>query len=173
MQSLIIEIGDLAGKPGASKKVHKQQAIPGMGGPLAWIEDDDPVDVVVELESLDEGVAVSGRASGVLHLSCSRCLADFQEAFEQRVEEVFYFDGERAVEMDGYGIQEMTIDLEPMLRDVLVLGMPINPLHAADCRGLCPVCGQDLNIADCGHTKGSPDLRWAPLRAMLLEQSEG
>lgn len=173
MQGLIIEIGDLAGRPGASKRIHKREPIPGMGGPLAWIDDEDPVEVVLEAESMDEGIAVSGRASGLLHLSCSRCLVDFEQGFEQRIDEVFYFDGQKAVEMDGYGIGEMAIDLEPMLRDVLVLGMPINPLHTPDCRGLCPVCGQDLNLEDCGHGKVSADLRWAPLKAMLSDEREG
>lgn len=172
MQALVIEIGDLAGRPGASKKIHRTQAFSGMGGPLAWVEDDEPIDIVLDAESTDEGIAVHGKATGRLHLSCSRCLIDFERRFEQKIDEEFFFDPRRVVEMDGYGIQEMSIDLEPMLRDVLVLGMPINPLHAPDCLGLCPACGQDLNVEDCGHSKVSPDLRWAPLKAMLSEQKE-
>lgn len=172
MQALVIEISDLAGRPGASKKIHRTQAFRDMGGPLAWVEDDEPIDIVLEAESTDEGIAVYGTAAGRLHLSCSRCLVDFERSFEQKVNEEFYFDPRRVVEMDGYGVQEMSIDLEPMLRDVIVLGMPINPLHTPDCRGLCPVCGQDLNVEDCGHSRVSSDLRWAPLKAMLSEQKE-
>lgn len=166
-QGLVVEIGDLADRPGAIKQIRRTEAIARMGGPLAWVEKDEPVEVLLEATSVIEGIAVSGSASGTLHLNCSRCLADFSRDFEQRIDETFYFDEQRAVELDGYGIHEMTIDLEPMLRDVIVLGMPVNPLHDPDCRGLCSACGQDLNVADCGHSRVARDLRWAPLEAMF------
>jgi len=65
------------------------------------------------------------------------------------------------------------IDLEPMLRDVIMLAFPLRPLHDENCRGLCATCGADLNGTDCGHTQQPEDLRWAPLRTALtkLERS--
>ncbi|MGI8426863.1 MAG: YceD family protein [Actinomycetota bacterium] len=172
MQSILVEIGDLAGKPGASKQIQACVAFERLGGPLAWVEKGDSVDLALEATSVKEGLAISGRLRGRLHLNCSRCLADFEQGLEREVDETFYFDPERAADTEGYVIHEMKINLEPMLRDVIVLGMPMNPLHKSDCLGLCALCGADLNAGDCGHDRKPADLRWAPLQDILPKTQE-
>lgn len=162
----------MAGKPGASKRIHAAVAFERLGGPLAWVEQGDPVDLALEATSVKEGLQVSGRVAGRLHLNCSRCLAAFEQAFEREIDETFYFEPQRAAETEGYLIHEMKIDLEPMLRDVIVLSMPLNPLHSGDCLGLCAVCGADRNAGDCGHNRAPEDLRWAPLRNILSNNQE-
>ena len=52
---------------------------------------------------------------------------------------------------------DMHIDLAQLLREYALLEVPISPLHSPDCKGLCPVCGQDLNIRDCGHRQDEDD----------------
>jgi len=163
MQAFLVEIGELAGRPGASKQIQATVALERLGGPLAWLEEADAVDLALEATSVKEGLVISGQVKGRLHLSCSRCLAAFEQAFEREVDETFYFDPQTSAETEGYVIHEMTIDLQPMLRDVIVLGMPLNPLHTRECLGLCAICGADLNSGDCGHDKRPVDLRWAPL----------
>lgn len=170
MSALLVDVSELAGKPGASKKIWRQEAVSGLHSGLGRVEEGDPVRLRLLAESLVEGVAVSGQISGRLHLSCSRCLAKYVEAFDQPVEEVYYF--ERAEEREGYQVHDRSIDLEPMVRDVIVLAIPIRPLHRPDCKGLCPACGADRNVADCGHREELVDLRWAPLRELLAAREE-
>ncbi|MGH2731870.1 MAG: YceD family protein, partial [Actinomycetota bacterium] len=112
-------------------------------------------------EGLLEGVVVSGRVSGTMHLACTRCLKEYEEDFEQPVDEVFYY--EQGEEKGGYDVCHDTIDLEPVIRDAVVLGIPEQPLHDPHCKGLCPDCGADLNLIECGHGQHRIDSGWAGL----------
>ena len=170
MQGLLIDIHDLVGTPGACRPIFKVQPIEGLKVPLAWVEEEDPVQIDLVAESLREGVEVTGEVSGRLRLSCSRCLVEYGLPFEQAVGEMFYFSAEEAKEKESYAVEAGIIDLEQMLRDVVILGMPVNPVHDPECRGLCPQCGADLNQGDCGHDREMVDIRWAPLKSMLVDQ---
>ncbi|MEO7803012.1 MAG: DUF177 domain-containing protein [Actinomycetota bacterium] len=161
MSDYILEIADLAKIPGRSRQIRARQTIEGLAGGLALIEVTEPVEFDLSAEGLVDGIAVTGSVSGKMHISCSRCLAGFDQSFDQAVDEVYYYEG--ADEREGYEVQGEVIDLEPMLRDVIVLSMPMTPLHATDCAGLCPVCGQDRNLVECGHDQKPKDYRWAPL----------
>jgi uncharacterized protein len=132
---------------------------------LGSIGDNEAVQLDLEADSVPEGVVVSGSVSGTMHLSCSRCLIGYDRSFTQVVDETFYFGG--AGDRDGYEVVDNRIDLEPVLRDVIMLALPTVPLHDENCRGLCATCGADLNSTDCGHTQEPEDLRWAPLRGAL------
>lgn len=161
MSFLVVDISELAGGPGASRRIMRAERLPGLQGGMGWVDEGHPVGLNLLAESLTDGIAVSGRVSGIMHLSCSRCLMEYSAAFDEWIREVFYF--ERAEEREGYEVRGTEIDLEPMLRDAIVLAIPVRPLHREACRGLCPVCGADRNVVDCGHSTAAMDPRWAPL----------
>lgn len=169
MSGLLVDVSELAGHPGAQKEISTSGVVEGLQGVLGQVEDDS-VDLALLAESVVEGVQVSGRVSGKLRLLCSRCLVTFEEPFEHRVDETFFFQG--GDERGGYDVNGHTIDLEPMVRDVVVLAIPAGPLHRPDCRGLCPECGADRNQVDCGHRPEPVDLRWAPLRTLKFDEEE-
>lgn len=150
MTGLEIDIADLP-TPGATVQIVGSQAIPGLRAGLGGVEDTDVVDMDLSACNLVEGVEVTGEVSGTLKLCCSRCLLDFEKKFRSRVKEMFWFEPGRADEGEGYEVKEAVIDLEPMLRDVIVLSIPLHPVHAQDCKGLCPQCGADRNVEDCKH----------------------
>lgn len=154
MSDYRVEIADLARNPGHSRQIHARQNLDGLAGGLALVEVTDPVEFDLRAEALTDGIEVTGNVSGSVQMRCSRCLTSFERRFKQAVDEVFYF--ERRDE-EGYEVQGEMIDLEPMLRDVIVLSMPMSPLHAETCAGLCPVCGQDRNLTDCGHEQRPKD----------------
>lgn len=170
MQGLQIDIAELAGKPGAGKAVRVSVAVEGLRGALAWVGDDDPIDLDLSLDRVEEGIAVFGKISGRAQLTCSRCLVGYEQPFERTADEIYCFSADVAARTEGYAVEDMTVDLEPMVRDLVVLELPVNPLHSADCAGLCTVCGADLNLEDCGHRKRALDARWAPLESMLAER---
>lgn len=169
MSGLLIDISELAGHPGAVKEIFSSPNVPGLSGVLGRVEGDF-VTLSLRAESVVEGIQVSGGIAGRLELSCSRCLSSFEQSFEHQVDETFFFQG--GEDRGGYEISGDKIDLEPMVRDVVVLGIPTSPLHSLDCKGLCPVCGTDLNVKDCGHRQELLDSRWAPLGELSMKLGE-
>jgi uncharacterized protein len=171
MSGLVIDVSELVADPGATLAVHRDVPVPGLRGVLGGIDENEPLRIDLAADSVTDGIAVTGTVSGIMHLCCSRCLVDYHRSFEQRVDDMYYYGS--AEERDGYEVEANHIDLEPMLRDVIVLAIPTRPLHDEMCRGLCSTCGADLNTTECGHTTQTEDLRWAPLRSALdrLERS--
>ncbi len=98
-----------------------------------------------------QGLLVTGHFTGKITTQCVRCLCDFQQQVEWDMTELYAFRP-NAVSDSGLLVPEDAhIDLAPLIRDYALLEIPISPICKPDCKGLCPVCGQDLNLADCGH----------------------
>jgi uncharacterized protein len=64
---------------------------------------------------------------------------------------------------------DLRIDLAPLIREYLHLDMPINPICKSDCKGLCPICGENLNQLSCNHNDEISDPRFAVLKTLLDE----
>ncbi|MGH2718631.1 MAG: YceD family protein, partial [Actinomycetota bacterium] len=74
MSGLVVDVADLVGRPGRGKEIHRAAAVPGLRTALGWVDDDAEVRLDLAIDSVTEGVAVTGSVSGTMHLSCSRCL---------------------------------------------------------------------------------------------------
>jgi uncharacterized protein len=124
---------------------------------------------------------VKGRARTRLELDCGRCL----EAFDMPVDAEFELryvpqtenrgEGEREIEEDDLTTafyREGTLDVIEMLREQFTLALPMKPLCAEACRGLCPDCGANLNRVECGCTPRWEDPRLAPLKGLLNRDKE-
>lgn len=155
-----IDVRDLVGQPGATKEHRLEGPVAELGAELARVRDDAPVSADLLLESLVEGILVSGTLRGTLSLRCARCLQEFDRPFAVEVHELFV--GEPS-EDDEYRIDpEGSIDPEQMVRDTIGVELPFSPLCRPDCLGLCPVCGGDRNLGECpGHEEADP--RWSAL----------
>lgn len=167
--SVEIDVRDLLSQPGASRTMRVSQSIPDLGTELATVPEDHRIDAELLLESVVEGVLVSGPLSGPMVLACARCLKSFGADFHLEVRELFSPDA--AVGDDEYPVHEGAIDLEPMIRDAVLLSMPFSPLCRIDCLGLCERCGGDRNLGECAC---APDVdpRWGPLSEIDLERVE-
>lgn len=171
MSGLVVDVTELIARPGVPaggrKVIRRDVVLPGLRGALGWLDEADVVGLDLVADGVTDGIVVSGTLSGTMHLSCSRCLVSYDQAFRQPVDEWFGFAGGGVDGGDeGYVVRSDRIDLEPLVRDVIVLGIPTRPLHDEACRGLCPTCGADRNVVDCGHDQKLEDLRWAPLDAL-------
>jgi uncharacterized protein len=124
------------------------------------------VDLELVLEAVEGGILVAGEARAPWRGECRRCLGPVEGEVTAEVDELFATDFE---EGETYPIQGDHIDLEPLAREVLVLGLPLAPLCRPDCAGLCPTCGADLNLGDCGCPPVDADPRWAALDALRPE----
>ena len=111
-------------------------------------------------------VRVEGRASVMVGLVCSRCLAEIERALEvplsicyqkvdeNRREEPLPEDMELTLrEMELIPFQGEVIDPTPEIAQEIIMALPQSALCSKDCAGLCPVCGKDLNQQDCGCEK--------------------
>jgi DUF177 domain-containing protein len=167
--SLVIDVRDLLGQPGASRTARMSESVPGLGTELATVPEDHRIDAELLLESVVEGLLVSGPVTGDMILSCARCLKSFPADFRLDVHELFA-PGAVAGD-DEYPVDEGSIDIEPMIRDAVVLSMPFAPLCRPDCLGLCERCGGDRNLGEC-VCEPEADPRWGPLLAIDLARVE-
>jgi uncharacterized protein len=130
-----------------------------------------PVELDLRLESVIEGVLVTGTATVELRGECVRCLGEVSEQLEVDIQELFVHPESDATEEEASRLEGDLLDLEPLLRDGVVLDLPFQPLCREDCQGLCAECGANLND-DPDHThEAALDPRWEKLRR--LEGGEG
>ena len=158
-----INVRDLIDQPGASRPLRVSEAVPGLALELAVVPDDRPVKGDLLLESVVEGILLSGRLSGAMTLTCARCLTTFEGNFDLRVHELF--TPTATEDDDEYPVVDGLVNLESMIRDAVVPAMPFAPLCRPDCLGICERCGRDRNLGQCTCTP-HVDSRWAPLAAL-------
>ena len=128
------------------------------------------------LESVVEGVLVTGTASAPTSGYCSRCLEPVEDTVEAQLTELFAYPDsttEETAESDEVShIVDDLLDLEPIVRDALVLGLPHAPLCSDDCAGLCSGCGVKWADLEPGHGHETIDPRWAALVERLDDLSD-
>jgi uncharacterized protein len=162
-----IDVRDLLERPGAAKTVHVAEAVPGLHSELAAVPEDTPIAGDLTLESVIEGVYVTGSVAGRMTMRCARCLKEFEQDFDVQLREMFV--REAGPEDDYVVSPERTLDPEPMVRDAVVLSMPFAPLCRPDCLGLCERCGGDRNLGECTCAERT-DPRWSALTDLTLDE---
>jgi uncharacterized protein len=168
-----IDIRDLLGNPGASRRQDVLGTIDELSTELVTIPQDAPLGGSLLLGSVVEGILVSGAITGTWSVRCARCLTERTQPFSVEVSELFSRsdpdDPETdADDDDGYALVEGSIDLDQLVRDAIGVEMPFAPLCRPDCLGLCPVCGGDRNRGECpGHDTTDP--RFAVLADLFPE----
>lgn len=113
----------------------------------------------------------SGAIEGMVRLDCRRCLTDVDTAVREDLHLIFAEAGDEEIEdPDVYEIdpKESELDLRPAVREEWLLSVPAFVLCRDDCKGLCPVCGADLN-EDPSHSHATTDARWAALRDVATD----
>lgn len=140
----------------------------GLSGELIGVPGGSDLVLDLRLESVSEGVLVSGTAQVTLTGECARCLEPFTCGLEVDLQQLFVYPGnENDADDDEIGrLVDDCIDLEPLLRDAVVLALPLAPACREDCPGLCPQCGVRLVVVGPGHGHHEVDPRWAALEAM-------
>ena len=125
------------------------------------------VQLRLRLESVMEGVLVSGEIQVPLVGSCARCLDPIEDTLTLDVQELYAYEGsttEATSEEDEVRLVDGDfLDLEPLARDTVVLSLPLSPVCDEDCAGLCVDCGQRLDDLPADHAHEITDPRWAGL----------
>ncbi len=167
-------VRELGRRPGAVRTAERTvpaPAEPPLGLETIGVPAGSPVELSVQLESVTEGVYVSGRAHAALVGECARCLDEVHDEITVDLAELFAYPDsvtDETTDPDELPrVVDERVDVEQLVRDALVLTLPLAPLCREDCRGLCVECGEKWADLEPGHGHETLDPRWAALRGRL------
>lgn len=171
---LVFDIATL-GSASARRERREVPAPAELGAGLVRVPEGALLQLDVQLEDVSEGVLVTAEVSAPLAGECARCLDEFTSSTRVRFQELFVSkprgmtgsDTADGTGDDGYLLDGDLLDLEPALRDALVLDLPLSPLCDADCQGLCSTCGIRLADAEPGHEHQGDGGVWAVLKDLF------
>lgn len=176
--ALLLKVALIPEEETRGKWVIEPEDFTGEGAPLPVTE---PVTAEGSLYRAGVTVYLSGTVKAVLGLECSRCLKSFSHTVEAPVSVVFMPEQpggatggqDSRAEAEDADIQSYDgdkINLKPPFFDQVALDIPIQPLCSEGCKGLCPVCGADLNEGECGCDREDIDPRFAVLKKLKKDK---
>lgn len=169
---LVIDTRDLSRRAGSLRRTRLTvPAPPALGAGLVGVPSGAELELDLRLEAVMEGILVSGVARAPLAGECSRCLDPLNATVEVEVQQLFVYPDLRGemsgdVEDDFGQLVDDLLDLEPLIRDAVVLALPISPRCREDCPGLCARCGERLSDLPPDHSHAVLDSRWAALSGL-------
>jgi uncharacterized protein len=164
----VLDTRELRRQAGQMRTERRQVPAPaGLGLEMIGVPEGAQLDLDLRLESVTEGVLVSGTVTAPLEGECGRCLDPVSSQMTVTIQELFAYPGsatdDTTDEDEVHRIVGDLIDLEPVVRDDVVVALPLTPLCRPDCAGLCPTCGQRLDDLPPEHGHEQIDPRWAAL----------
>ncbi|MFJ9850119.1 YceD family protein [Streptomyces sp. NPDC101150] len=176
---LVFDTRELGRRPGTLKRLSRTVEAPrDLGNEVIGVPEGAPVELDLRLESVMDGVLVTGTSRAAVKGECVRCLEPLERELEADFQEMFSYpdadDRSRPAESgddaedeeDTFFIEDDLFDLEPVLRDAVVLSLPLQPVCQDDCLGLCSDCGARL-ADDPDHHHDAVDARWAALQGLV------
>jgi uncharacterized protein len=175
---LVLDTRDLARSPGSMRALNRVVPAPkDLGLELIGVPQGADLTLDLTMQSVSEGVYVSGTATAPLEGECGRCLRPIDDTLVVNIAELYAYENSTTMETteeDEVGrVQDDLIDLEPVLRDAVVLALPVNPVCRQDCPGLCPECGASWDDLPADHSHQQDDPRWAALSKLDLPSELG
>nr|WP_189923504.1 DUF177 domain-containing protein [Kitasatospora xanthocidica] len=179
---LVFDTHELGRRPGAMRKVSRTLEAPEGFGiiDVIAVPEKSPIELELRLESVVEGVLVTGTADAQVEGECVRCLEPVEFDIDVDFQELYYYpesderhrarttgteDLDEDSEDETYRLEGDFFDLRPVLRDAVVLALPLQPVCQEDCLGLCSECGARLSD-DPAHHHDAADPRWAALQGL-------
>ena len=166
----VFDLRELGRRAGSLREYRRSVPAPaGLGLDLIGVPEGAPLALDLRLESVTEGVLVTGTITAPLAGQCGRCLDPVSDELTVEVVELFAYPDsttDATAEQDEiHRVDGELLDVEPVVRDAIVPALPWTPLCRPDCTGLCPTCGQRLDDLPADHAHETIDPRWAALAA--------
>ena len=174
---LVVSVTNLIHRPGTMETLTEVLPAPAdLGNALIGVEEGSDIDLDIRMESVVDGILVTGSVVVDVHGECSLCLDPIDYEMSANIQELFVFEkapaGGPEDEVDEqYAVEDDSIDLEPALRDAVILQLPFQPVCRDTCQGLCADCGARLED-DPGHHHEVLDPRWSALQGLLGADTE-
>ena len=156
MSRFRIDVADLLSHPGARRHVDLTEPVEGLEATAARVV--DPVDLDLDLDRISEGIVVHGTIRGTWRSECSRCLRDLAQPLELHVDELFE---PHPIAGETYPLEGHELDLDQLVRDAVLLELPLAPHCDSPC--LPTTTGDDADLDD---SPGDP--RWAVLSELEI-----
>src|SRR6478735_6902229 len=180
-QPLVFDTKEVGRRPGSMAQLSRTVEAPAdLGSDVIAVQPGQPVELELRMESVMEGVLVTGSARATATGACVRCLDPVSEELDVTFQELFAY-ADRAQhhhevasaddDDDELVLVGDLLDLEPVLRDAVVPALPFQPVCREDCPGLCSECGAKL-ADDPDHHHEVLDPRWAALSALSPETTD-
>lgn len=130
----------------------------------------DDIKIKVEVNKYAKNISCKAEISTRMHLTCDRCLEEFDEDFLEMFDILFHI-GQDELNIDEENVvallpDQKEIDLTSYIQETLILSIPMKILCRADCKGICPNCGADLNKEECRCMDKPIDPRWENLKKL-------
>jgi uncharacterized protein len=172
-----VELRELGRRAGSMRELDKTlPARAGWGVEMIGVPEGAPVHLHLRLESVMEGVLVSGEVDAPVTGQCARCLEPVEDTLELDVQELFAYEGSTTEATSGEDeVRRITgdsLDLAPLVRDAVVLTLPLSPTCTPDCAGLCVDCGERLDDLPPDHSHEVIDPRFAGLAARFADLTD-
>jgi uncharacterized protein len=178
----VLDTHELGRRPGSMRKLQRTVPAPeDLGTEVIGVPAGSDLELDLRLESVMEGVLVSGTARGLATGEWWRCLDDVVREVDGDFQELYNYPDSRSSthhghrgkaaeaeedDEDTYELEGELLDLEPVIRDAVVLALPFQPVCSEDCPGLCSQCGARL-ADDPEHHHEDVDPRWAALQNLV------
>ena len=156
----VVHIASIRGTIGAREDVDLSVEMEELQTSGGVVPEGTPVTFVGAVEKIEGGMVATGHVHTSWEGECRRCLGVARGNIDIDVREVFELE---PVEGESYKLEHDSVDLEPVVREAVMLELPIAPVCSEDCKGLCPNCGINRNEATCDCDTEVKDPRWAVL----------
>ena len=173
---LVLDTRELGRRPGSLRPLQRTVTAPaGLGiVDLIGVPEGADLELDLRLESVMEGVLVSGTVVAPVTGECGRCLEPVHDTLRVRVQELYAYAPDPDVDAEEMSLMVGDLlDLEPVLRDAVVLALPLTPLCDEDCSGLCVDCGERLDDLPADHGHAAADPRWSALQGLTALSPSG
>ena len=169
---MIIDLDSVGNVPKVIESLFEPAEIDLEGEPVSLA---GPVKLTAEVQRRDVRMHLNGKLAADVRLDCTRCLEPVAKHIEEPFEAIFldaaYETDAKEVEVADAALDESLVeggqvDLAEVVREQLLLALPIQTLCKEGCKGLCPQCGANLNLIDCKCSDDDIDPRWAALKSL-------
>ena len=164
---LVINTHELGRRPGSMRTLELTVPAPAdLSVELLGVPTGSPLRVRLRLEAVMEGVLATGSASVGIAGECARCLDLLEDALDVQFQELYVYPESDAEDDEASRLEGELLDLEPIVRDSVVLALPFQPVCAEECLGLCVDCGARLSDEPAHGHDDDVDPRWAALSTL-------
>lgn len=164
---LSLNVRDLVHRPGEMREREFEVPAPEqLGAGAAVVTEGTPLELEVRLEGLHDGILVTAEVETVATGECVRCLDPVSVPVEVEFQELFAYSPDEALD---FAVRDDHVDLEPVVRDAVVLALPFQPVCRPDCPGLDPETGEKRVDQPEQPSREVIDPRWAALEGFQTD----
>jgi uncharacterized protein len=174
--AVLLDLNAIASEPGATGSFAYSLDLPN----AEEFASEGPVRVSLDVHNTGKALLVYGKFEGAVHLACARCLADVLVDVQGKIDEQFSLPGVTIaglelidqVEPAESAFTDQVLNVTELVRQQILLSLPMRVVCSDDCQGLCPVCGHNLNEGSCGCPQEEGHPAWKALRDLASKQKK-